>query len=71
MTGVVATCKGTIERCIADVDSNGLEAPTSDLILGRVNDLWQRIETEPKTGRWRRRSRLGERKRWYQEPEEA
>jgi hypothetical protein len=68
--GLWRTCKGTIERCVADVDGYGLEAATRDRILTRLAALWERIDAEPKSSRWRRRSRLGERKRWYQEPEE-
>jgi hypothetical protein len=69
--GLWRTCKGTIERCVADMNGYALDAPARDLILTRLEELWQRIEDEPKTGRWRRRGRLGERKRWYQEPEET
>jgi hypothetical protein len=69
--GLWRTCKGTIERCLADLDRYGLDGPARDQIISRLSALWDRIEAEPKTSRWRRRSRLGERKRWYQEPEEV
>jgi hypothetical protein len=69
--GLWRTCKGTIERCVADVNGYAVDAPARDQILTRLDELWHRIDAAPKTGRWRRRSRLGERKRWYQEPEEA
>jgi len=69
--GLWRTCRGTIERCVADVGRYDLDAGARDLILSRLAELWERVEAEPKTSRWRRRSRLGERKRWYQEPEEA
>jgi hypothetical protein len=69
--GLWRTCKGTIERCVADVDRYSLDAATCDQITTRLTELWHRIEAETKTARWRRRSRLGERKRWYQEPEEV
>jgi hypothetical protein len=69
--GLWRTCKGTIERCVADVDAYELDAPERDQILSRLSELWDRIEAEPKTSRWRRRNRLGERKRWYREPEEV
>jgi hypothetical protein len=29
------------------------------------------IEQAPKSSRWRLRERIGDRKRWYQEPEEV
>jgi hypothetical protein len=69
--GLWRTCKGTIERCVADVDRYALDASARERIVTRLGELWRRIEAEPKTARWRRRNRLGERKRWYQEPEEA
>jgi len=69
--GLWRTCKGTIERCVADVGRYELEAAAREQILSRLSALWDRIEAEAKTSRWRRRSRLGERKRWYQEPEEV
>ena len=68
--GLWRTCKGTIERCLADVDRYELDAPARERIASRLSELSERIESEPKSSRWRRRSRLGERKRWYQEPEE-
>jgi hypothetical protein len=37
------------------------------VITGRVNELQQAIEEEPKTSRWKMRARIGPRKRWYQE----
>jgi len=69
--GLWRTCKGTIEQCLADADRYELDVPARERILGRLSELWERIEAESKTSRWRRRSRLGERKRWYQEPEEV
>jgi hypothetical protein len=69
--GLWRTCEGTIERCVADVDRYELDTPARDQILSRLSGLWGRIEAEPKTSPWRRRSRLGERERWYQEPEAA
>ncbi len=68
--GLWRTCKGTIERCLADVGGYRLERAASATIAERLEGLWKRIEAEPKSGRWKRRSRLGERKRWYAEPEE-
>jgi hypothetical protein len=68
--GLWRTCRGTIERCRADVDRYALEPSAREIVDGRLGALWDSIDGAPKTGRWRRRSRLGERKRWYQEPEE-
>jgi len=69
--GLWRTCKGTIERCSADIDRYDLEPAVRGRISKRLQRLWEYVEATPKTGKWRRRSRLGERKRWYQEPEEG
>lgn len=41
------------------------------LITGRIAELQERIEREPKTLAWKMRSKIGERKRWYELPEEV
>jgi hypothetical protein len=41
------------------------------LIERRLDRLRERIDAEPKTRAWRMRSRIGDRKRWYEEPEEV
>jgi hypothetical protein len=35
----------------------------------KVDDLWQHVEAEPKSRRFRMRARIGERRRWYELPE--
>ena len=69
--GLWRTCRGTIERCRGDLDQYELERSARDLIELRLRRLWEEVDAVPKTGKWKRRSRLGERMRWYQEPEEA
>jgi hypothetical protein len=68
--GLWRTCRGTIERCRADIELYELESAARELIQSRLRRLWEHVEAAPKTGKWKRRSRLGERVRWYQEPEE-
>ncbi|HEX3975444.1 MAG TPA: hypothetical protein VHW96_04220 [Solirubrobacteraceae bacterium] len=68
--GLWRTCRQTIERCVADVGGYALTPEQQELIAGRLDGLWERIEAEPKSGKWKRRSRVGDRKRWYEEPEE-
>jgi hypothetical protein len=50
-----------------------LELPPEDeaRIAERIKDLMERIERQPKSRRWRLRARVGERKRWYELPEEV
>jgi hypothetical protein len=42
-----------------------------DPVTERIRGLLDAIHAEPKTGRWKLRARIGERKRWYDIPEEA
>lgn len=42
-----------------------------DDLAARLEGLWVRTESEPKSRRWKARSRVGGRKRWYEEPEEV
>jgi hypothetical protein len=39
-------------------------------VAGRFRELEERIEAEPKSRAWRLRAKIGERKRWYELPEE-
>jgi hypothetical protein len=40
-------------------------------IEDRIGELLERIEGEPKTFGWKMRSKIGDRKRWYELPEEV
>jgi hypothetical protein len=42
-----------------------------EAVTSRVSVLLERIEAAPKSRSWRMRARVGERKRWYQLPEEV
>jgi hypothetical protein len=42
-----------------------------DSVLANIAALREEIERVPKTRRWKMRARVGERVRWYEEPEEA
>jgi hypothetical protein len=73
VTGVLAadwgwwrTATATLERVAryaGDLDGFGAVAE-------RVQALGERIEAAPKSRRWRMRAKVGERKRWYELPEE-
>jgi hypothetical protein len=68
--GLWRTCKGTIERCRADLADLPVQPSDRDLIDARLTKLWDAIEAAPKTSKWRWRAKVGERMRWYEEPEE-
>jgi hypothetical protein len=48
-------------------DYDAFAEAQSQVINGRITDLEQAIEEEPKTTKWKLRARIGPRKRWYQE----
>jgi hypothetical protein len=37
----------------------------------RIRTLLSELEAAPKSGGWRRRAKIGRRKRWYQTPDEV
>jgi hypothetical protein len=62
----------------ANLDSLGnhlerydLPAESKRRIEDRIGELQERIEREPKSFGWKMRSKIGERKRWYDLPEEV
>lgn len=68
--GLWRTSTRNIERIDASVDMYGLSADEQSRIRSRLETLRARIEQEPKTRRWKLRDRVGERVRWYEEPDE-
>jgi hypothetical protein len=65
----------TIHRTLATtrdrIGEFSLPAASEALILARVAELETALSAAPKTTAWKLRARIGERVRWYQEPEEA
>jgi hypothetical protein len=41
------------------------------MVVKRIDALRERIDREPKSRAWKLRARIGERKRWYETPEEV
>jgi hypothetical protein len=68
--GLWRTSKLTLERCREHLPTVGLDPASQALVLGRLDELWARVESHPKSMRWRSRSRVGDRMRWYEEPDE-
>jgi hypothetical protein len=69
--GLWRTITANLERCRSHVDDYELDAADRERITGRFDELLQRIEAEPKSRGWRRRAKVGDRKRWYDLPEEV
>ena len=69
--GLWRTITANLERCRGHVDDYELDPADRQRIESRFDELLTRIEAEPKSRGWRRRAKVGERKRWYELPEEV
>jgi hypothetical protein len=69
--GLWRTITANLERCRGHVGDYELHATNRARIESRFDELLERIEDEPKSRSWRRRAKVGERKRWYELPEEV
>lgn len=64
------TATQTIAKIRAHLPTLALPAEDEGVIDSRLSRLLAAIEDRPKSRKWRARARLGERVRWYEEPEE-
>jgi hypothetical protein len=69
--GLWRTITANLERCRSHVDDYELPAADRERIGARFDRILERIEAEPKSRGWRMRAKIGERKRWYELPEEV
>jgi hypothetical protein len=69
--GLWRTTRGTIESTQAHLADLGLDPAGERAVRGRLEQLWAMIEAAPKSLKWRSRARIGDRARWYEEPEEV
>ena len=68
--GLWRTCHMNIERSLANLDKSALDADDRALVTTGLTSLRDRIDAEPKPLKWRMRNQVGDRVRWYNEPEE-
>lgn len=68
--GLWRTSRQTVEKARNRLDSVSLSEKARAVLRSRLDLLWERVEAEPKGLRWRSRARLGDRTKWYDEPEE-
>jgi hypothetical protein len=65
----------TLHRTIATLRERigdfALEPAATALILERADAIDAALHAAPKSAKWKMRARVGERARWYEEPEEA
>jgi hypothetical protein len=69
--GLWRTACINIERAQNALPDLPLTDEERDVLQIRLRALMIALDTEPKTRRWKLRARLGDRVRWYEEPEEV
>jgi hypothetical protein len=56
---------GRVREAVRELDID------ADLVNQRLDELWTRIDAQPKSLRWKMRARVGDRVSWYELPEEV
>jgi hypothetical protein len=69
--GLWRTITANLERCRAHVADYDLDQADRDRVTARFDEILARIDEEPKSRGWKLRSKIGERRRWYELPEEV
>jgi hypothetical protein len=69
--GLHHTCELSLARLLTGLCAGALPEEHAARIAGRVRRLQQALQEAPKSRAWRVRARIGEHKRWYEEPEEV
>ena len=69
--GLWRTITRNLERSSTHVDEYALPEDKRSQIKERLGQLLARIEAAPKSRGWKMRDKIGERKRWYDLPEEV
>jgi len=68
--GLWRTCQLNIGRSLENLAGSGLEPAEQKVVGDRLESLRGRIDAEPKSRRWRMRNQVGDKVRWYAEPEQ-
>ncbi len=69
--GLWRTITGNLSRCGEMLGDYALEEPERARVGERLRAVLHRIEEAPKSRGWKLRAKIGERKRWYELPEEV
>jgi hypothetical protein len=67
--GLCRTITQNLRDCRAFADT--YDMPDREVVQQRLDMLLERIDAEPKTRGWKLRAKIGDRKRWYELPEEV
>ncbi len=69
--GLWRTTRMNVERTREALPGSALSPDQQAVVGERLDRLWERIESEPKSTKWKMRNRVGDKVRWYEEPEEV
>jgi hypothetical protein len=69
--GLWRTTKMNTERMHEHLAELLADPTERETVRERLERLWQRIEQEPKSRGWKMRNRVGDKMRWYEQPEEV
>ena len=69
--GLCRTITANVQKVIDHAPDYEVPPEDRERMTARLRDLLGRIEGAPKTRGWKLRARIGERKRWYELPEEV
>jgi putative nucleotidyltransferase-like protein len=69
--GLWRTITANLARCREHLGDYSLPDPDLERIGQRLDTVLDRIEQAPKSRGWKLRAKIGERKRWYELPEEV
>jgi hypothetical protein len=68
--GLWRTSRQTIQTCRERLTASGLSPTDRGVIDDRLQAIWAHVEAHPKSLAWRLRARVGDRVKWYEDPEE-
>jgi hypothetical protein len=69
--GLHRTARMNLERLRREIDHAPVGDADRELIVQRAEEIARAIEAEPKGSKWKLRARVGDKVRWYEDPEEV
>jgi hypothetical protein len=69
--GLYRTVQLNLQRLRDELQIPELTPEEHETIRGRIGQIEAAIEQAPKSGKWKMRARIGDRVRWYEDPEEV
>jgi hypothetical protein len=68
--GLWRTSQANVRAIRGLLPSMDVPEPGRELVAQRLERLWSHVEGAPKSRKWKARARVGDRRQWYDEPEE-